>query len=176
MKGLRHGVAGSEDDHVSGDFMRDPGLQKKKRDTRVTLRYSDGKAVVALSGGTSEEQSCEVRQGDDEVEKEAEDGEVVEEDGEEDEEVEEESDVGVEGDSSEEVEEERSDGDSEEEAGRTGGRCGFGSDLDSEADEDLKGEESVVGGSAEELPQSNSVSKEASRKAASLELPFTFAG
>ena len=74
------------------------------------------------------------------------------------------------------MEEEGSDGDSEEEAGRTGGRCGFGSDLDSEADEDLKGEESMVGGSAEELPQSNSVSKEASRKATSLELPVTFTG
>ena len=58
--------------------MRDPGVQKKKRDTRVTLRYSDGKAVVALSGVTSEEQSCEVRQEeDDEVEEEAEDGDVV---------------------------------------------------------------------------------------------------
>ena len=69
-----------------------------------------------------------------------------------------------------------SDGDNEEDAGRTGGRCGFGSDLYSEANEDLKGEESVVGGSAEELPQSNSVSKEESRRAASLELPFTFTG
>ena len=175
MKGLSHGVTCSEDDHVSGDFMRDPGVQKKRRDTRVTLRYSDGKAVVAMSGVTSEEQSCEVRQEkDDEVE---EDGEVVEEDGEEDGDVEEESDEeGVEGDSSKEMEEEGSDGDSEEDAGRTGGRCGFGSDLYSEANEDLKGEESMVGGSAEELPQSNSVSEEVSRKAASLVLPFTFTG
>jgi len=151
MRGLSHEAAVLEDNHVSGDFMRDPGLLRTKSDTRTTLRYENGKAILDLRGGTSEDQDSKELRGEEDEEK------CVDEESDEEEEV----------DSSEEVEGADSDSSSEEGVHETEDGCGLGSDLDSEeADENLD---------EEELPQKSPIS-DASRKEAALELPYTFTG
>ncbi len=103
MKGLSSEVKLLESEHVSGDFMRDPGCQAKKKDTRILLRYEDGKAVLPLVEGESGKRVVKLTDNDDtdgeeEDEEEGEEGEEEEGDeGEEEDEEEAEEEGAVEG-------------------------------------------------------------------------------
>ena len=75
MKGLSSEAVNIESIHVSADFMRDSGVQTVKRDTRVTLRYEDGKAVLPSAERVSEEDKDEEHSEED-TESDGEDGET----------------------------------------------------------------------------------------------------
>ncbi len=163
MKGLSSEVKLLESEHVSGDFMRDPGCQAKKKDTRILLRYEDGKAVLPLVEGESGKRVVKLTDNDDtdgeeEDEEEGEEGEEEEEDeGEEEDEEEAEEEGAVEG-----LDEEEEDDDEN--------GVDFGSDLDSDGEQ----LQEVLENSDDKLRTRSSDT--AMRQAAAQELPYTFTG
>ena len=163
MKGLSSEVKLLESEHVSGDFMRDPGCQAKKKDTRILLRYEDGKAVLPLVEGESGKRVVKLTDNDDtdgeeEDEEEGEEGEEEEEDeGEEEDEEEAEEEGAVEG-----LDEEEEDDDEN--------GVDFGSDLDSDGEQ----LQEVLENSDDKLRTRSSDT--VMRQAAAQELPYTFTG
>ena len=173
MKGFFGGVRGSQDvKHLSADFMADPVSGRKRRKvSRVSLHYEDGKMV--LTGG----EDGELEGGGEQRGAEEEEGESEEEEGESEEEEEGESEEEEEGESEEgeggeaEVESEEG-GEAEEESqeeGEDASECGYASDLDISEEEEEEEEEDE--GNMDDEEESTKLMKTASE-----ELPYTLTG